>query len=217
MDQCRADAPGYVRPPGQRVEPGFPADDPGPGRPQQAAPAQEERDQDEPAGYRPPVPQEGHVVDVDPGCSGDDGGQGQGQAAERAGDQQRVEEQRVNKAEPQRPGQRTEIVRDEPEQDRGQAAGPLELLDQHGREGVRPVAVRLGGDREHAVPANRVEQEAGREVLGEFGPEPADVLQRGGPYRIVRSDAGGRPAVAVPQLERSVKGRLPVQAAAGRP
>src|SRR6266581_2703878 len=110
----------------------------------------------------------------------------------RRADEQEVVRERVEEPEPEYPRQPPQVPRRQPEQDRRQAARPLELLDGHGRERVGPVTVRLGVDGERAVPSGRVQQERGREVLGEIRPDAADLAERLGAHRVVRADAQRR-------------------------
>lgn len=77
--------------------------------------------------------------------------------------------------------------------------------------------MRLGVDGERPLPASRVEQIRGGEVLGEFRTEPSDVPQCPGAYGVVGADAHRGEAVAVAQLHRAVPDGLAVHSATGRP
>ena len=59
-----------------------------------------------------------------------------------------------------------------PQHHLGKAAGPLELLHQHGGKGVRAVTVRLGIDGERTLPARRIEQVVVEKSSASSGPIP---------------------------------------------
>ena len=103
------------------------------------------------------------------------------------------------------------------QQDVGQAPRPLVFLNDAIGEGGRPVSVRHGIDREHPAPAAGGQHQGGREVLRQLWTKATDLLERGGSYRVVRSDARGRVLPRVSRLLRTVEGGLQVKAPSRSP
>ncbi len=155
--------------------------------------------------------QERRIVDVDPGDARDRSDRGQQQSAGRGQCQHRVVREGEGEAHSQPAGHPAQMPWEHAEQHRHQAPGPLELLRHHRGEGERAVAVRLRVDGERAVPARRVQQEGGREVLGQLGSEPADVAEGTGPHGVAapfpadsRAGAHGRHRAGPPRRSRGI-------------
>lgn len=73
--------------------------------------------------------------------------------------------------------------------------------------------MRLGVDGERTLPARRVQQVGGGEVLRQLGTEPADLAQGAGAHGVVRADAHRCEALAMAELERPLPARLAVEPA----